>query len=158
MCERTHLDRRPDAAVHFRRPGESRVKVVGVDHVKAAKVFPGLGERAVGYQDLAVGDAHHRCTLRPMAPRSSSRIGNATIDSRIWRVGSSGRDLRSRAWPGRYALGRLSRTDLSSLRSRLVDRRICADMSGAARFEKPDGSPRLRSVMCVRPVDVSRQV
>src|SRR5579862_6555324 len=51
-----------------------------------------------------------------------------------------------------------SRTALSLSRSFRLARRIpCATM-GAASFENPDGSPRLRSVMRVPPVAVSSQV
>src|SRR6266496_1069570 len=57
-----------------------------------------------------------------------------------------------------WADWRVSMSDLSSFRSRVVDLRICADMSGAARLANPDGSPRLRNVMCVPPVGVSCQV
>src|SRR5215208_5435274 len=48
--------------------------------------------------------------------------------------------------------------DFSRLRSLLLARRIAAAISGAATFLKPDGSPRFRSVMLVRPLPESAHV
>src|SRR5437660_12425194 len=52
--ERAHFDRHADATRNFRRPGQGRVEIVGIDDVEPAQVLPGLGERTIGGQDLAV--------------------------------------------------------------------------------------------------------
>src|SRR5713226_4824154 len=61
VSERPDLDRLRDCCGGLRRPGERCVEVVGLDDVKAAKVFLRLREWAVGGQHLAVGHAHDRC-------------------------------------------------------------------------------------------------
>src|SRR5690348_8121854 len=57
--ERAHFDRYADAPRDFSGPPERRIEIVGLDHVETAQVLPGFGERAIGGQDLAVGNAYH---------------------------------------------------------------------------------------------------